>query len=137
MEGQQLEVMGKGPQQWVTQSWHQKWQQTAVTIQYLDGNESNDQGQEHHLLSIPALFAVYFYFAFQFPPLSAILHENLGRRHQTALMFHCPHLSSFPKHQDLKGPSIKQLLLFPAAASSLHLLSIHSSRLPGLWGWSR
>lgn len=45
---------------------------------YLDGNEPNYEGQEDRFFSIPALFTVHFYFALQFPPLPAILHENLG-----------------------------------------------------------
>jgi hypothetical protein len=59
---------------------------------YLDGNEPNYEGQENCLFSIPALFAIDFYFAFQFPSLPTILHENLEQRQQTTLMFHGPHI---------------------------------------------
>lgn len=105
-----------------------------VMILYLDGNQSNNQGQEHHFLSIPALFAIDFDSAFQFPPLSAVLHENLGRRRQRALRFRCPHPLSLP------NTSIKRASQEAAAASpgpqqphSTHLLL----GLPNSLGWSR
>lgn len=57
---------------------HQARQQKATRPLYLDGNEPNDEGQKDCFFAIPALFAIHFYFALQFPPLPAILHENLG-----------------------------------------------------------
>lgn len=114
--------------------WQQQRQHTAVPIPYLDGNEPDYQRQEHHLFSVPALFAVYLYPAFQFPPLSAILHENLERRHQRVLRFHCPHLpplqTSGSKRQVTTAPP---LLQHPHATSWLLLLP--NSR--GGSGWSR
>ena len=102
------------------QLWQQQRQHATVLIPYLDGNEPDYQWQEHHFFSIPALFAVYLYPAFQFPPLSAILHENLGRRHQRVLRFHCPHpppLQTPGSKRQVKTAAALPLLQRPHATS--------------------
>lgn len=47
---------------------------------YLNGDQSNNEREENHLFSIPALLAIHFYFAFQFPSLATVTHENLKKK---------------------------------------------------------
>lgn len=47
------------------------------TAAHLDVDEVCDEGHEDHLLSIPTLLGVCFDLPLQFPPLSAVPHENL------------------------------------------------------------
>lgn len=47
---------------------------------YLNGYQSNNEREENHFFSIPALLAIHFYFAFQFPSLATVTHENLKKR---------------------------------------------------------
>lgn len=47
---------------------------------HLDVDEVCNEGHEDHLLSIPTLLRVCFDLPLQFPPLSAVSHENLPGR---------------------------------------------------------
>lgn len=122
-------LRAKVPASGIIQLWHPKRQQTAMTVLYLDGDQSGDQRQEHHFLSVPALLAIHFYFAFQFPPLPAILHENLGRRDKR----HMIHRSSSRLNIEIGGQA-------KAAAASACFstvftphLSVHPSKSPVSW----
>ena len=89
---------------------------------YLDGDEPGDQGQEHHFLSVPALPAIDFDFAFQLPPLPAVLHENLGRHHTACAPL--PPSPAFPPNSTTGGQGRE--------AASAAFPTVLASTSPGL-----
>ncbi len=54
---------------------------------HLDVDEVCNEGHEDHLLSIPDLLGVRFDLPLQFPPLSAVSHENLPKREAKNVRF--------------------------------------------------
>lgn len=56
---------------------------TVWTGAHLDVDEVCNEGHEDHLLSIPNLLGVRFDLPLQFPPLSAVSHENLPEKERS------------------------------------------------------